>query len=209
MDLSFKGARFFRNLILQAVFIYVRYAVSYRDLEECLAERGIEIDHPTLNRWVLKYASALVTVAPKRDAATAPYWRLDEVYVKLLDDSWYLYRAVDRNGQILEFMLSELRDEAALRFLAKAICSIGVHCACAIDNSKANTGGLKGMNAALAKIGSDRRIRVYRSKDRNKIVKQDHRGIKRRIGPMMGFKSLRTARATLGGIEKAHIIRKW
>ncbi|MFZ5965431.1 IS6 family transposase [Thalassococcus sp. BH17M4-6] len=206
---SFKGSQFPRDVILHAVFFYVRYAVSYRDLEEILAERGVVVDHATLNRWVVKFASALATTAQRRKAATAPSWRLDETYVKVRGDWCYLYRAVDRNGQTLDFMLSEHRDEAAaLRFLAKAISANGLPRACAIDKSGANTAGLNGMNAALAKVGSDRRIRVCRSKYLNNIVEQDHRGVKRRTRPMMGFKSLGSAEATLAGIETAHMIRK-
>lgn len=206
---SFKGAQFPREVILHAVFFYVRYAVSYRDLEEILAERGVVVDHATLNRWVAKYASELAAVAQRRKAPTALSWRLDETYVKVRGAWCYLYRAVDRNGQTLDFKLSEHRDEAAaLRFLVKAIASIGLPRACAIDKSVANTAGLNGMNAALGKVGSDRRIRVYRSKYINNIVEQDHRGVKLRTRPMMGFESFTSAAATLDRIETAHMIRK-
>lgn len=206
---SFKGAQFPQDVILHAVFFYVRYGVSYRDLEEILAERGVVVDHATLNRWVVRYASDLAAVAQRRKSTTAPSWRLDETYVKVRGEWCYLYRAVDRNGQTLDFMLSEHRDEAAaLRFLAQAISSNGLPRACAIDKSGANTAGLKEINAALRKVGSDRRIRVFRSKYLNNIVEQDHRGVKRRIRPMLGFKSFRSATATLDGIETAHMIRK-
>ncbi|MFG6661307.1 IS6 family transposase [Sulfitobacter sp. 915] len=206
---SFKGAQFPQDVILHAVFFYVRYGVSYRDLEEILAERGVVVDHATLNRWVVRYASDLAAVAQRRKSTTAPSWRLDETYVKVRGEWCYLYRAVDRNGQTLDFMLSEHRDEAAaLRFLAQAISSNGLPRACAIDKSGANTAGLKEINAALRKVGSDRRIRVFRSKYLNNIVEQDHRGVKRRIRPILGFKSFRSATATLDGIETAHMIRK-
>ena len=206
---SFKGAQFPREVILHAVFFYVRYAVSYRDLEEILAERGVVVDHATLNRWVVKYATTLAAKAQRRKAPTAPSWRLDETYVKVRGEWCYLYRAVDKNGQTLDFMLSEHRDEAAaLRFLARAISANGLPRASAIDKSGANTAGLNGINGALAEVGSDRGIRVYRSKYLNNIVEQDHRGVKRRTRPMMGFKSLGSARATLDGIETAHMIRK-
>ena len=79
---SFKGAQFPQEVILHAVFFYLRYGVSYRVLEEILAERSIKIDHATLNRWVAKYASVLTAVAQKRKALTAPSWRLGETYVK-------------------------------------------------------------------------------------------------------------------------------
>jgi putative transposase len=206
---SFKGAQFPQDVILHAVFFYVRYAVSYRDLEEILAERGVCVDHATLNRWVVKYAPSLARIAQKRKAPTEASWRLDETYVKVRGDWCYLYRAVDRNGQTLDFMLSEHRDEAAaLRFLAKAISANGLPRACGIDKSGANTAGLKGMNKALRAAGSPRQIRVYRSKYLNNIVEQDHRGVKRRTRPMMGFKSFTSATATLDGIETAHMIRK-
>lgn len=206
---SFKGAQFPRDVILHAVFFYVRYGVSYRDLEEILAERGVNVDHATLNRWVVKYAPLLADIAQKRKAPTSPSWRLDETYVKVRGDWCYLYRAVDRDGQTLDFMLSEHRDEpAALRFLARTISANGLPHACAIDKSGANTAALKGMNVALREVGSNRRIRVYRSKHLNNIVEQDHRGVKRRTRTMMGFKSFRTAAATLDGIETAHMIRK-
>ena len=205
----FKGAQFPRDVILHAVFFYVRYAVSYRDLEEILAERGVCVDHATLNRWVVKYASTLAKVSQLRKKPTAPSWRLDETYVKVRGDWCYLYRAVDRSGQTLDFMLSEHRDEAAaLRFLTKAIAANGLPRACAIDKSGANTAGLRAMNAALRDVCSPRQIRVYRSKNLNNIVEQDHRGVKRRTRPMLGFKSLTSATATLDGIETAHMIRK-
>ena len=75
---SFKGAQFPQDVILHAVFFYVRYGVSYRDLEEILAERGVVVDHATLNRWVVRYASDLAAVAQRRKSTTAPSWRLDE-----------------------------------------------------------------------------------------------------------------------------------
>lgn len=183
--------------------------MSHRDLEEILAERGVRVDHATLNRWVVKYASALADVAQRRKARKAPSWRRDETCVKVRRNWCYLYRAVDRDGQTLDFMLSEHRNEAAaLSCLAKAVTSNGLPRACAIDKSGTNTAGLAGMNDALRRVGSDRRIRVNWSKYLNNTVEQDHRGVKRRIRPMMAFKSLGSARATLGGIETAHMIRK-
>lgn len=206
---SFKGAQFPQHVILYAVFFYLRYGVSHRDLEEILAERGVQVDHATLNRWVVKYSAAFASAAQKRKHRTAPSWRLDETYVKVRGEWCYLYRAVDRDGQTLDFTLCEQRDEAAaLQFLAKAITTNGLPRACAIDKSGANTAGLKAMNAALKVVGSPRRIRVYRSKYLNNILEQDHRGVKRRTRPMMGFKSFGSASATLEGIETAHMIRK-
>ena len=207
--LSFKGAHFPKDIILHALFFYVRYAVSYRDLAENLAKRGVQVDHATLNRWVVRYASMLAAIAQRRKAPTTTSWRLDETYEKLRGDWCYVYRAVDRHGQTLDFMLSEHRDEAAaLRLLTQAIMANGLLPTSAIDKSGANTAGLNGMNAALRDVGSTRQIRIYRSKYLNNIVEQDHRGIKRRTRPMLGFKALGSAVATLNGIETAHMIRK-
>lgn len=107
------------------------------------------------------------------------------------------------------WILSEHRDEAAaLRFLAKAVSSNGMPRACAIDKSGANTAGLNWPNVELKEVGSPRRIKVYRSKYLNNLVEQDHRGVKRRISPVMGFKAITSAASTLDGIETGHMIRK-
>jgi len=89
--ISFKGAQFPKDVIHFAVFFYVRYTVSYRDLEEIMAERGVAVDHATLNRWVTKYSSLIANNARRRKVPANRSWRMDETYVKVRGDWVYLY----------------------------------------------------------------------------------------------------------------------
>ena len=97
--ISFKGAHFPMDVILYAVFFYVRYTVSYRDLEEIMAERGVQVDHTTLSRWVTKYAAQVAEEARRTKKATDRYWRMDETYIRVKGEWVYLYRAVDKFGK--------------------------------------------------------------------------------------------------------------
>ena len=196
-------------MILHAVFFYLRYAVSCRDLEEILVERGVTVDHATLNRWVVKFAPLIAARAQARKRPTVSSWRMDETYIKVKGRWTYLYRAVDRDGQTLDFMLSERRDlAAARRFFKRAIGSNGAPDRVVIDKSGANLAGLQAVNAILKFSGGGRTVEIRQVKYLNNILEQDHRFIKRITGPMMGFKAFYSASATLAGIETAHMIRK-
>ena len=207
--IEFKGVHYPRSVILHAVFFYVRYAVSYRDLEEILAERGVSVDHATLNRWVVKFAPLIAAQAQAKKRPTANSWRMDETYIKVKGKWTYLYRAVDRDGQTLDFLLSERRDlPAARRFFKRAIATNGVPDRIVIDKSGANLAGLQAVNVILKFTGEGRMVTIRQVKYLNNILEQDHRFIKRITGPMMGFKAVHSASATLAGIETAHMIRK-
>jgi putative transposase len=207
--IDFKGAQFPKSVILHAVFFYVRYAVSYRDLEEIMAERGVRVDHATLNRWVVKYSPLIAAKAQGRKRPTASSWRVDETYIKVKGRWTYLYRAVDRDGNTLDFMLSERRDlAAARRFFKRAMSVNGVPDRVVIDKSGANLAGLQAVNVILKFIGDCRTVEVRQVKYLNNILEQDHRFIKRITAPMMGFKAFHSAAATIAGIETAHMIRK-
>ena len=148
--IDFSGVQFPKAVILYAVFFYVRYAVSYRDLEEIMAERGVVLDHATLNRWVVKFSPLIALQAQARKRPTASSWRMDETYIKVKGQWTYLYRAVDRNGETLDFMLSERRDLAAARkFFRRAIAANGVPDRVVIDKSGANLVGLQAVNVIL------------------------------------------------------------
>lgn len=135
---------------MYAVFFYVRYAVSYQDLEEILAERGITVDHATLNRWVVKFAPRIAAQAQARKRPTANSWRIDETYIKVKGRWTYIYRAVGRGGNTLDILLSERRDlAAARRFFKRAIKVNGVPERVITDKSGANLAGLQSVNVIL------------------------------------------------------------
>jgi putative transposase len=193
-----------------AVRWYVAYALSYRDIEELLNERGVKIDHATLQRWVVEYSPESMEQARKVMKSSADSWRMDETYIKVKGEWTYLYRAVDKFGKTIDFMLSNKRDKpAATRFLTQAIGYAGIPAKVAIDKSGANMAGISAINDQLTGLGNIAvLITVYQSKYLNNIVEQDHRFIKKITRPMLGFKSFASAEATLAGIELHHIIRK-
>src|SRR3977135_273030 len=125
--MNFKGSQFEREIILWAVRWYVAYPISYRQLEEMMGERGVAVDHSTLNRWVIKYAPEIEKQFRHRQCSVGRSWRMDETYVKIKGKSAYLYRAVDKDGHTIDFLLTPTRDrDAAETFLRKAIRSQGL-----------------------------------------------------------------------------------
>ena len=206
--INFKVNQFPKSVILYAVFFYVRYGVSYRDLEEVMAEHGVDIDHATLNRWVVKFSPLIAANAQSRKKLTAVSWRMDETYIKVRGKWTYLYCAVDRDGQNLDFMLSQRRNAAAARrFFKRAVGTNGVPDRIAIDKSGANLAGLQSLNVILKFTGAGRIFGIIQSKYLNNIVELDHRFTKRITRPMLGFKAFHSAATTLAGIEPAHMIR--
>ena len=207
--ISFSGTHFPKDGILHTVFFYLRYAVSYRDLEEIMEERGVTVDHATLNRWVIKYSPLIAIEAQRRKSRKSTSWRMDETYIKVKGKWVYYYRAIDKIGKTLDFMLSEQRDEvAATAFFMKAIQSNGVPDKVVIDKSGANLVGLENMNCLLIMNGWFWLIDILQVKYLNNIIEQDHRFIKKLTKQMKGFKSFISASGTLDGIEVAHMIRK-
>jgi putative transposase len=202
--MNFKGSHFEKEIILWGVRWYVAYPISYRQLEEMMGERGVTVDHATLNRWVLKYASAVEKAFRRRQRPVGRSWRLDETYVKIKGKWAYLYRAVDKEGHTIDFLLTPTRDrDAAEAFLHKAIRTQGLPEKITIDKSGANTAAITHYN----KIHKTA-IVIRHAKYLNNIVEQDHRAVKRMVRPMLGFKSFWGARCTIAGIEVMHAIRK-
>jgi putative transposase len=192
------------DVILLSVRWYVAYSLSLRNLEEMIAERGFEVDHSTVHRWVIKLVPLFEKTFRKHKRPVGKSWRMDETYIKVKGEWKYLYRAVDKDGKTVDFLLRAHRDEAAARrYFEKAIDQNGTPETVTVDKSGANLAALKAINAER-----ETPIRIRQNKYLNNVVEQDHRAIKRIVKPMMGFKDFRCARIILSGIEVMHMIRK-
>jgi len=204
MAVSFKGAHFPKDIILMGVRWYVAYPLSTHHVEELMEERGVSVDHSTINRWVVKYSPQLEGAFHRRKRPVWVSWRLDETYIRVKGQWRYLYRAVDKYGQTIDFLLTEHRDtEAALRFLKKAIRRNGLPETITIDGSDTNEAAIKSYNEAHGTTINIRQIKYV-----NNVVEQDHRAVKRITRPMLGFKSFEAAQRTLAGIELMHMLKK-
>ena len=202
---AFKRLHYPLDVIAQCVRWYLAYAISLRNLEEMMAERGIIIDHSTLHRWIIRLVPLLDKAFRLHKRTVGRRWRMDETYIKIKGQWKYLYRAVDTAGQTIDFLLTAKRDAAAaLRFFRKAIRHHGEPEVVTIDKSGANTAALVVLNADRI---DEETITIRQSKYLNNLVEQDHRNIKRRIRVMLGFKSFRRAQTILAGIELIHMIR--
>jgi len=192
------------EVMLVCVRWYVAYPLSLRHLEEMMGERGVAIDHSTIHRWAIKMLPVLAAVCRRRKRPVGRSWRMDETYVKVGGQWKYLYRAVDRDGDTIDFLLRAKRDHAAARaFFERAIDLHGVPEKITIDKSGSNTAAITSMQA-----DSGLPIQMRQSKYLNNLVEQDHRAVKRITRPMLGFKSFRCARILIAGIETMHMIRK-
>jgi transposase-like protein len=203
-SISFKGRHFQRDMIMQSARWYLAYGMSYRDLEEIMQERGFSVDHSTVQRWMIHYAPLLEQAFGKKKRKPGNRWRLDETYLKVKGQWRYYYRAVDRDGENVDFLLTAKRDKkAALRYLNKAIGANGKPSLVNIDKSGANTAAIKQYNS-----DAGRRVKIRQCKYLNNIIEQDHRLIKRIIKPMLGFKNFYCAQRTLIGIELIRMLKK-
>jgi transposase-like protein len=209
----FKGRHFDQSVILLCVRWYLAYNLSLRDLEEMMAERGLSVDHSSVHRWVVRFAPQLLECFNRRKRAVTGKWHLDETYIKVRGRWMYLYRAIDRAGDTVEFFFSEHRDlMAAKRFLRRAFQRHGRPERIVIDGSQTNREAIIACDGESRLRDRSRRsskpIRIRRSQYLNNRIEQDHRRIKRRIRSMLGFKSQASAAIILSGIEMIHMMRK-
>jgi len=192
------------EVILLCVRWYVAYSLSFRNLEEMMAERDICVDHSTVHRWVIKVVPLIEKTFRKHKRPVGKSWHVDETYIKVKGSWKYLYRAVDKAGNTIDFLFRAKRDKAAARrFFEKAIGQNGSPETVTIDKSGANLAALSAVN-----VEREMPIKVRQIKYLNNIVEQDHRAIKRRTRPMLGLKDFNCARVMLSGIELMHMIKK-
>jgi len=204
----FKWRHFQADIILLCVRWYLRYPLSYRNLEEMMLERGLTVDHSTVYRWVQDYSPQLEKRCRSHLRLNNDSWRVDETYIQVKGKWKYLYRAVDSSGNTIDFMLSAKRNkQAAKRFFQKVLKTTynssprGIN----VDKNAAYPKAIKELKAegTLAQACD-----LRQNKYLNNIVEQDHRFIKRLVNPGLGFKSFSTARRTIIGYEIMNIIRK-
>jgi len=202
--LAAKGMRFPIDVILVCIRWYAAYPLSYRHLEEMMEERGVFVDHSSINRWAIRFLPLLEKVFRKYKRPVGGSWRMDETYIKVKGVWKYLYRAVDKEGKTVDFLLTTQRDKAAaMRFFDKAMQANDVPEKVTMDKSGANKAAIDEINAR-----SETPIIVRQVKYLNNIVEQDHRAVKRVTKPMLNFKSFCAAKCVLAGIELMHMIRK-
>jgi transposase-like protein len=210
MDTStpFKWRHFEAEIILLCVRWYLRYSLSYRDLEEMMLERGLTVDHTTIYRWVQHYAPELEKRCRPYLKATNDSWRVDETYVKVKKVWMYLDRAVDSQGNTLEYLLSPLRDaQAAKRFFSKMLATLHTTTPRVITVDK-NAAYPKAFKELKAEGAIPERCELRQIKYLNNIVEQDHRFIKRLVKPGLGFFSYERAWRTVQGYEVMNMMRK-
>jgi transposase, IS6 family len=204
----FKWRHFQADIILLCVRWYLRYSLSYRDLEEIMLERGLQVDHPTIYRWVQHYAPELEKRCRPHLKATNDSWRVDETYIKVKKQWVYLYRAVDSEGNTLDFFFSSTRDaHAAKHFFLKMLAASHTTEPRVINVDK-NAAYPKAFNELKAGGHFPARGELRQVKYLNNLIEQDHRFIKRLTKPGMGFFSFETASRTLQGYEIMNMIRK-
>ena len=202
----FERHRYPRVIILQAVYFKLRFTLSYRDVEELMSIRGIKVDHSTIQRWVFKFSKEVEKNMHKRKKQVCDSWRMDETYIKVKGRDMYLYRAVDKYGNTVDFLLTRRRQKmSAQKFFNKAIGNNGKPRVISIDKSGANSSAILTVNKRSL---SSKKIKIRKVKYLNNIIEQDHRRIKRRIRIMTGFKEFESAQRTLSGIEVVSIIKK-
>jgi IS6 family transposase len=204
----FKWRHYAPDVILLCVRWYCRYQLSHRDVEEMTKERGLEVDHSTVFRWVQKYAPEINKRIRPHLKMSGTSYRVDETYIKVGKTCKYLYRSVDKQGRTIEFMLSAKRDvSAAKRFFKKMMRAEHRRLPFSISVDK-NAAYPEAFSASQEERVVPRDCQLRRVKYLNNVIEQDHRFIKKKVRASQCFKRFHTAERTLEGIEAVNMMRK-
>jgi IS6 family transposase len=207
-DTLFKWKHYEASIILLCVRWYLKYSLSFRDLAEIMAERGLTLHHSTIYRWVKQFSPVLSSRVRKHLKPTNDSWRLDETYLKLRGKNIYLYRAVDSAGNTIDFWLSMTRDKkAAKKFLRKALGFPHNQMPRVITTDKYAATEMAILEEQYYGCLSCK-VEHRKTKYLNNIIEQDHRHIKRITNAMLGFKNFNSACAIISGIESLHMLHK-
>jgi putative transposase len=188
--ISYSGYRFPPEIIQQAVWLYLRFTLSFRDVEDLLDERGISVSYETIRRWVNHFGPKIAADLRKRRPKPHTIWHLDEVYLKIDGRLVYLWRAVDSEGEVLDVLVQTRRDKwAALKLMRKLLKKYG------FVPEKLVTDDLRSYAAAARDLGIARRHE--RGRWRNNRAENSHQPTRRRERKMQGFKSVGSAQRFL------------
>ena len=202
----FKGFCSSPSVIMLFVYMKCRFSLSYRELEEMMSIRGAKIDHSTLQRWVKRFVFLIDKRVRKRKKPVNGSWRMHETYIKLNGKWVYLYRAVDSEGNTIDFLLRARRDAVAAKaFFKKAFKENKVPKKINIDKSGSNKAALDSFNKEAPE---EEKIEIIQIKYLNNLIEQDHRFVKKRTNPTLGFKNFYSAKETISGIENIRMIQK-
>ncbi|TXK45948.1 IS6 family transposase [Lactococcus sp. dk322] len=198
----FKGKQFQKDVIIVAVGYYLRYNLSYREVQEILYERGIQVSHTTIYRWVQEYSKVLYHLWKKKNRQSLSSWKMDETYIKIKGKWHYLYRAIDADGLTLDIWLRKKRDtQAAYAFLKRLHKQFGQPRVVVTDKAPSIASAFR----KLQKNGLYTKTEHRTVKYLNNLIEPDHRSIKRRN---KFYRSLRTASTTINGMETIQGIYK-
>ena len=207
-DHPFKWRHFEGEIILLCVRWYLRYFLSYRDLEEMMFEWGLTVDHSTIYRWFQIYAPELDKRCKPHQRPTNDSYRVDETYIIVKGQWRYLCRAVDSEGNTIEYMLSVRRDAKAAKLFFKKVLKAFHSSNPRVINVDKNAA----YPPAISELKEDeilpKSCELRQVKYLNNIIEQDHRFMKRRVAPGLGFASFQTPWRTLRGYEAMNMIRK-